>query len=130
MQIGDLQHQGIRTESAAASFYLDTSITGFDAIGKPVSITGNFTVGFGSADDEILGYLESYEDRDVEKVKMGAVSWHMCAVFEYAGTAPTVGGNVVSNGDGKVKVAGAGAGRNVVVTAVDTTNQTVSVIFR
>ena len=55
MQIGDLQHQGIRTESAAASFYLDTSITGFDAIGKPVSITGNFTVGFGSADDEILG---------------------------------------------------------------------------
>ena len=130
MQIGDLQHKGIRTESAAASFYLDASITGFSAIGKPVCITGNFEVGFGAADAEIIGYLESYEGRDVEGVKMGAVSWHMCAEFEYDGAAPTVGGHVVSNGDGKVKAAGAGAGRNVVVTAVDTTNNLVSVIFR
>ena len=130
MQIGDLQHKGIRTESAAASFYLDASITGFDDVGKPVCITGNFEVGFGAADAEIIGYLESYEDRDVEGVKMGAVSWHMCAEFEYAGTAPTGGGHVVSNGDGKVKAAGANQGRNVVVAAVDTTNNMVSVIFR
>ena len=128
MQIGDLQHKGIRSESAAASFYLDASITGFADVGKPVSVTGDFTVGFGAADAEILGYLESFEDREVEGVKM--VTWHMCAEFEYAGTAPTVGGHVVSNGDGKVKVAGAGLGRNVVVTAVDTTNNMVSVIFR
>ena len=83
MQIGDLQHKGIRTESAAASFYLDASITGFADVGKPVSVTGDFTVGFGAADDEILGYLESYENREVEGVKMGAVSWHMCAEFDF-----------------------------------------------
>ena len=69
-------------------------------------------------------------DSEVEGVKMGAVSWHMCAEFSYSGTAPTLGGSVVSNGDGTVKVAGANAGRNTLVTAVDTTNNIVSVIFR
>tara|TARA_X000001388_G_scaffold52616_5_gene38371 strand:+ start:8829 stop:9221 length:393 start_codon:yes stop_codon:yes gene_type:complete len=130
MQIGQLQHKGIRTESAAASFYLDTSITGYSDIGKPVSITDDFTVGFGADGAEIIGYLESYEDRITETVKMGGVSWHMCAEFTYTGTDPTAGSHVVADGAGNVKLAGAGAGLNTLVCAVDTTNKVVSIIFR
>lgn len=130
MQLTQIRHQGIRTESASATFYLNSSITSIEDVGKPVSIdpTADYTVGF-VADADVLGVLESYEDRTTEGVKTGAVNWHNCYEFEYSGTAPTRGGRVVSDGAGKVKAAGAGAGTNTRVVSVDTTNQVVSVIF-
>lgn len=130
MFIGDLSHKGIRTESAAATFNLDSSITSVAAVGKPVALVGDFEVGFGADGAEIIGYLESYEERTVEGGKLGTVTWHMSAEFSYTGTAPAAGDRVASDGAGNVKVAGAGVGYNTLVTAVDTDNEIVSVLFR
>lgn len=131
MYIGNLTHKGIRTESAAATFELDSSIDGFDKIGLPVAVTGNMTVGLGADGDELVGYLESYEDRTVEGGKTGAVSWHMCAVFEFdPAAAPVAGGRIAAVGDGRVKAAGAGVGYNTLVKSVDATNNLCEVTFR
>lgn len=131
MYIGMLTHKGIRTESAAATFELDSSITSHQNVGMPVAMTGNYQVGLGADGQEIIGFLESFEDRLVEGSKTGAVSWHLCQEFPYAPAAPpSVGGRVAAVGDGTVKAAGAGVGYNTLVTAVDTENQTCAVTFR
>jgi len=131
MYFGQLTHKGIRTESAAATFELDASIDGYDKVGLPVAMKGNFLVGLAGDGDAIVGYLESYEERKADGTKTGAVSWNICAEWTYTGTAPVVGGGVVGSAtEGAVKAAVAPAGLNALVTAVDTTNKIVSVILR
>lgn len=131
--LGTLTHNGIRTESAAATFVLDTSIVGQADVGKPVSFkaTEDFTVQLNVVDAEIVGHLESFEDRSQsEGTILGAVSWHGCHVYAYTGTAPTRGGHVVCDASGGVKAAGATAGLQTLVTAVDTTASTCEVLLR
>lgn len=130
MYLGDLTHKGIRTETASATFELDSTITSASDVGKAVGITGNYIVGYGAADQEIVGYLESFENRTVEGSKTGAVNWHMCAEFAYTGADPVAGDRLALDGSGGVKVAPAGVGYNTLVTAVDTTNKIVSMTFR
>lgn len=126
---GTLTHKGIRTESAAATFMLDAGLTK-DDIGLPVAMVGNMTVGKGADGNEIVGFLESFEDRTVEGTVLGAVTWHMCADFEYSGTDPTAGQHAVCDGTGKVRISAASEAKNALITNVDTTNKIVSVIFR
>lgn len=130
MQIGAMSHRGIRTESASNTWYLGPGITSINDVGKPVAITGNFTVDIAPDGAEVFGTLESFEDRVQEGIKVGAVNWHNCAKFTYTGTAPAPGGRIVGAGGGNVKAAGAGVGFNTAVAAVDTTAQTVEVTFR
>lgn len=130
MQIGVMSHRGIRNEESSATFYLGAGLTSVAQVGVPVAVTGNFTVDVAADGAEIVGVLESFENRVQEGIKVGAVNWHNCAKFTYTGTAPVAGGRIVGAGGGNVKAAGAGAGLQTLVTAVDTTAMTVEVIFR
>lgn len=129
MFLGQLTHKGIRTETASATFLIAAGVTE-EHIGKPMAITGNYEVGFGADGDAIVGFLESYEDRITEGAKTGAVNWHMCAEFEYSGTAPVAKDYAVCDGTGKVRKATAGEAQNCLIVSVDTTAQTVAVILR
>lgn len=124
-----IRHTGIRIEDANASFYLNSTITSFADVGKPVSLdaTANFTVGISPDGADILGSLESFENRSQEGYNLGAVAPKLYCTFEYSGTAPVIGQYVVGDGTGKVK-ASLERGR-ALVEAVDTDAQTVSVNF-
>lgn len=125
-------HKGIRVEDLSVTMYLNASITSIDDVGKAVSIdpASDFTVGF-VADADIFGVLQSYEHRVLEGgIKTGAVCPLICFKFEYSGTAPVRGGRVISDGTGKVKAAGAGAGLNTIVTKVDSVSKTVEVMLK
>lgn len=130
MQIAKMSHRGIRNEESAATWYLGAGLTAIGDVGKPVAVTGNFTVDVAADGAEILGVLESFENRVQEGIKVGAVNWHNCAKFTYTGTDPVPGGRIVGAGGGNVKAAGAGAGLQTVVSSVDTVAKTVEVIFR
>jgi len=129
---GTLTQNGIRNESSAATWQLGSSITGYDDVGKTVSVNAaaNFTVETKVAGAEILGYLESYEDRVAEGIKVGAVSWHGCYTFPYTGTAPTPGAHVMCNAAGGVAVATGTLGLHTIVTSVDTVALTCEVLLK
>jgi len=92
---------------------------------------GDYLVGLAGDGDQIVGYLESFEERKADGSKTGAVSWNICTEWPYTGTAPAAGDSVVGSATlGSVKTAVAPAGINTLVTAVDTTNLIVSVILR
>ena len=124
-----IRHQGIRTESANATFLLNDTITSFSDVGKPVSLdpTANFTVGLSQDGEDILGYLESYEDRSQDGIKTGAVAPKIYTNFKYTGAAPVNGQWVVGAGNGLVKAPATRA--RALVEAVDTDNEEVSVTF-
>ncbi len=134
MLFGITTHRGIRNEDLAATFYLNSTLPNKDCVGWPVAIdpSADFTVGVAGDGAEIHGVLQSWEDRSQEGgIKTGAVNPLISFKFEYDGVAPTRGGSVVGSAvAGKVKAAGAGAGKNTVVVAVDTAAQTVEVLFR
>lgn len=122
-----IRNKGIRVEDASGNFYLDASIDVNAHVGAPVAPTGNNTVGLAPDGAEILGNLESAEDRVQEGVKTGAVCPSLYTTYGYSGTAPVVGQWVVGTGTEKVK-ASATFGRCTVL-AVDTTAMTVDVTF-
>ena len=125
----EIRHTGIRNETSSATYYTNATITGQQHVGKPVSLdpTANFTVGLAADGADILGYLESFEDRKQEGIKVGAVCPQIYANFEYSGADPVIGQWVVGDGTGKVKASAARA--RALVTAVDTANKMVSVTF-
>lgn len=128
-----ITHQGIRTESAAATFNLGTSLTeGYDEVGRLVSMSStlDFTVEKNVDGAPILGMLESYEDRSQEGLKTGAVTWQICVKAPYSGAAPVRGKGLVCDATDGVKAAPAGEGLNAIVTAVDTSAKTVEFILR
>jgi hypothetical protein len=130
--IGTLTHSGIRTETAAATFYLASGITQA-SIGLPMAIdpTADFTVKIAGDGDQVIGYLESHEYHADTNTRLGAVSWHLCTTFTYEGAAPTRGQGILGSvTSGTVKAAGATVVTHNIVTAVDTTNSTVEVLFR
>jgi len=129
MFIGQLTHRGIRTETAAATFVLDASITANTDVGKLVTLTGNHTVGLADDGDTIFGYLESFEDRVTEGAKLGAVSWMLCGKATYVGTAPVVGASLEGSATLGSPQASATA-NNLVVTSVDTAEGTCEYILR
>jgi hypothetical protein len=130
MYIGTLTHKGIRTETAAATFELDASITENADVGKLVALKGNHLVGLADDGDVIFGYLESFENRISEGAKTGAVSWMLCGKATYVGTAPTVGMGLLGSATaGSPKTSGA-AGTNIIVTSVDTDEGTCEYILR
>jgi hypothetical protein len=124
-----IRHKGIRIEDANATYFLNASITSHSDIAKPVSLdaTANFTIGLAADGAQILGALESYEDRTQEGYKAGAVAPLMYTTFEYSGTDPVIGQWVVGDGTGKVK-ASATIGR-ALVEGIDTTGKLVHVTF-
>ena len=134
MLFGITTHRGIRVEDLAATFYLNSTLPNKDCVGWPVAIdpSADFTVGVAGDNAEILGVLQSWEDRVQEGgIKTGSVNPLISFKFPYEGTAPVRGGSVVGSAvPGSVKAAGASAGKNTVVVAVDTTAKTVEVLFR
>lgn len=128
---GITSHRGIRVEDLAGTFYLNDTLTK-EHVGAPVALdpSANFTVGLAGDDAEILGVLQSFEDRVLEGVKTGSVNPLISFKFPYTGTAPVPGNRVVGAGEGAVKVAGAGAGFNTSVVAVDTDAGTCEVLIR
>lgn len=124
-----IRHKGIRIEDANATYFLNTSITSHADIAKPVSLdaTANFTIGLAADGAQILGALESFEDRTQEGYKAGAVAPLMYTTFEYSGADPVIGQWVVGDGTGKVK-ASATIGR-ALVEGIDTVAKLVHVTF-
>lgn len=124
-----IRHNGIRMEDANATFFLNSTITSHDDVGSPVSLdpSENFTVGLSPDGADILGALESFENRSQEGYNAGAVAPKLYTNFTYTGAAPVIGQWVVGAGNGNVK-ASATAGR-ALVEAVDTSTQQVSVLF-
>lgn len=124
-----IRHNGIRMEDANATFFLNDTITSHDDVGSPVSLdpSENFTVGLSPDGADILGALESFENRSQEGYNAGAVAPKLYTNFTYTGSAPVIGQWVVGAGDGKVK-ASATAGR-ALVEAVDESINQVSVLF-
>lgn len=124
-----IRHQGIRVEDANASYLLNDTITGHGQVGSPVSLdpTANFTVGLSPDGADILGALESFENRSQEGYNLGAVAPTMYTTFAYDGVAPVIGQYVVGAGAGKVK--GSVDRSRALVEAVDTTEKMVSVTF-
>lgn len=94
----------------------------------------NNTVKIAGVGDRIMGKLESYENRVVEGIKIGAVATKGSYGFKYnlngAGTdvPPAIGGSVVGSAGGKVEAAAASADN--VVVEVDTTNSICVVILK
>lgn len=125
----NIRHQGIRTESANATYYLNDTVTSASDVGKPVSLdaTANFTVGLSPDGADILGSLESVEDRSQDGIKTGAVAPKLFTTFNYTGAAPVIGQWVVGAGNGLVKASPTQA--RALVEAVDTDNEEVSVTF-
>ena len=125
----NVRHQGIRTESANASFYLNSTITSTSDIGKPVSLdaSANFTVGLSQDGEDILGFLESFENRSQEGYNCGAVAPKIYTDFTYTGPTPVIGQWVVGAGNGEVK--GTIERSRALVEAVDVDNKLVSVTF-
>ncbi|ASV43951.1 hypothetical protein [Pseudoalteromonas phage KB12-38] len=124
-----IRHTGIRMEDANATFYLNSTVTGQEHVGCPVSLdpSANFTVGLSQDGEDILGALESFENRSQEGYNAGAVAPKLYTNFTYTGVAPEIGKWVVGAGNGEVK-ASATAGR-ALVEAVDTDTKEVSVLF-
>lgn len=131
--IGDgVIHTPIYNEDATFTWHFDGVINGSER-GAPVSVKAgvNKTVEVAPDDAELVGHLFKAEDRQVEGIKVCSVFYHGTKTFPYDElAAPTVGGNVVGAGAGKVKAAAAGKGLNTVVTSVDTTAKTCDVLFR
>lgn len=124
-----IRHNGIRMEDANATFFLNDTIKSHDDVGSPVSLdpSENFTVGLSPDGADILGALESFENRSQEGYNAGAVAPKLYTNFTYTGSAPVIGQWVVGAGDGNVK-ASATAGR-ALVEAVDESINQVSVLF-
>lgn len=134
MNFGINTHRGIRVEDLSPSFFLNNTLANKDCVGWPVSIdpTADFTVGVAGDGVEILGVLQSWEDRVQEGgIRTGSVNPLISFKFPYTGTAPVRGASVVGSATpGSVKAAGAGVGKNTTVTAVDTDAMTVEVLIR
>lgn len=133
MNFGIKTHKGIRVEDLAPTFLLNSTLPNIGCVGWPVSIdpAENFTVGAAPDGVDILGVLQSWEDRVQDGIKTGSVNPLICFKFQYEGAAPTRGGRVVGSAvPGKVKAAGAGAGLNTYVTAIDTTAKTCEVMLK
>lgn len=133
MNFGIKSHKGIRVEDLAGTFYLNSTLPNINCVGWPVAIdaSADFTVGAAGDGAEIFGVLQSWEDRVQDGIKTGSVNGLISFKFEYEGTAPTRGGRVVGSAvAGKVKAAGAGAGLNTTVIAVDSVAKTVEVLLK
>jgi hypothetical protein len=119
-------------------FNLASAIVAAD-VGKAVSIdtTAAFTVKLAADNDEIIGRLETFEDRTVEGLKTGTVAMQGIMVFPTVVTVPALGDNVAGGGSGQVKTAtapgtatAAALVRVNTVIARDATNRLVTVIIR
>lgn len=131
--IGDgVIHASMYNEDASLTWHFDGVIDGSER-NAPVSVKAgvNKTVEIAPSDAELVGRLFKAEDRKVEGIKVCSVFHHGVWTFPYDElAAPAVGDSVVGGGAGKVKKAGAGAGKNTLVSSVDTTAKTCDVIFR
>lgn len=103
-------------------------------IGKAVSLDTSAanTVKLAVDDEEILGRLETFEDRASEGTKVGTVSVKGSLVLPTVATVPALGAQVTGGATaGKVKTAGVAAvGRRAQVVARDATALTVTVILQ
>lgn len=131
--IGDgVIHAAMYNEDASLTWHFDGTLDGTER-GAPVSVkpNSNRTVEVAPADAELVGRLFKAEDRVTEGIRVCSVFHHGVWTFPYDElAAPTVGGQVVGAGAGKVKAAAAGKGGNTLVSAVDFDKKTCDVIFR
>lgn len=138
-----ISHEGIFIEEFQFPWNLASGIVAAD-VGKAVAIdTGaDTTVKLAGDGDAIIGRLETFEDRVVEGIKVGAVSHAGGVKFPYkTGETLARGNYVVGAGSGEVKAQAAqavneGGSANLtirrdpiwLVTSVNTTAKTVTVI--
>lgn len=102
-----ISHVGIVQEAFHLPFYLEASITAAD-VGKAVTLdsTAANTVKIAGDGDQIIGRLETFENRSVEGVVVGAVATRGGWTFTKSG-AVNVGDTVVGAPNGEVKAAAA-----------------------
>lgn len=109
---------GFSFESAAFTYLVSGAVTAAD-VGKAVAldITATNTVKLASDNDIVFGRLETFEDRAVLGIKVGAVSRQFKAKFPRTAAAITVGQSVTGSATlGSVKAATAqDTNRNIVV---------------
>lgn len=73
-----------------------------DIVGKVVTLTGNFTVGYGSSGDVPLGFVAQIEKESTNSDKLVvSVRWNRSQEF-VEGTGVTAGDYVACNGTGGV----------------------------
>lgn len=98
---------GFSFENFKFTYLISGSVTLAD-VGKAVALDTSAanTVKLAGDNDVIFGRLETYEDRAVLGVKVGAVSRKFKDLLQYTGTAPTIGQSVTGSATpGVVKVA-------------------------
>ena len=129
---GGISHAGISHEEWYYPWTLHADIVVGD-IGKAVTIdtTANARVKLCGDTDIIIGRLESFEDRTMEGIKVGSVAMKGGMTLPMAATSqPAVGDSIQGSATaGKVKALSGAQGRNFLVTAVDTTAVTCTVIL-
>jgi hypothetical protein len=124
--------EGLRSEDFTFTWNISGTAGVSPPIGSPISqdITADNTVKQVSDNSIIIGALMSYENRVQEGITVAAVAHKTVSVFDYTGAAPTRGNSVLGSAvANKVKLGAAGASPGVLVVAVNTTAQTVTVLI-
>lgn len=122
---------GIIDDTLDTTWYISGSVTKADE-GKALSIdtTTARTLKLAADGDAVIGRAMVIEKRTQEGVQLVTLGPKGSAIFTYSGTAPTLAQQIQGAGAGVVKLLnGANARFPHVITSVDTTALTVSVLF-
>ncbi|MBN7759775.1 hypothetical protein JYP52_01385 [Nitratireductor aquibiodomus] len=102
--------RGFHWEASSLTFNLNAAITKDTPIGSALTVDAAApnTMKLAGDGDPIVGRLASFENREVEGTKVGAVELQWSNVMPIAaGATVNVGDTVVGAGDGEVKAAAA-----------------------
>jgi hypothetical protein len=122
MSMNQLVSWGYSLPDFAFTYYVSGTIDASADLGKAVSLdTAANTVKLAGAGDKVFGRLESYEDRAVLGIKVGAVARKFKHLLPIASgltgfDAVAVGDTVVGAGSGKVKALNNGSAKTPDVT--------------
>lgn len=124
-----VSHKGIPHDEFMYPFVLASGVSDGDQ-GKPVKMgSNNYEVDLAGDGDDIIGFLVSFEDRQVEGIKVGTVQIKGPVEFTFAtGDTVAVGDSIVGAGSGEVKKATTPSATNrTLVVSKNATAETVVV---
>lgn len=113
--IGDVSLLGTNSSDNSFTYLCDSSMTVDDA-GKPAALSAANTVHVAANGEDIIGYIEQVEDRELEGIKVATVT--QIGFFKFkklADDTVAVKDTIVGAGNGEVKKATTAAPGNYVV---------------